>query len=66
MLPNISARPEIMTSPRWATTRRKLARACGLAQRGSLMLMSNGDDLDPASFRNALGNLGVKLSPGMQ
>ena len=63
MLPNISARPEIMTSPRWATTRRKLARACGLAQRGSLMLMSNGDDLDPASFRNALGNLGVKLSP---
>lgn len=63
VLPAISGRPEIMQSPRWALTRRKVARACGLAQRGSLMLMSNGDDLDPATFRNSLRNLGVKLTP---
>lgn len=27
------------------------------------MLMSTGDDLDPAQFRNSLRNLGVKLTP---
>ena len=52
----------MLDSPRWALTRRKLARGAFVIDQKELRQLATGADLDPKSFAKQMRSLNVKLN----
>lgn len=62
ILPHINERRAMLDSPRWALTRRKLARGASAINRAELRQLGTGADLDPKAFTKQMRSLGVQLN----
>jgi len=62
ILPNINERRAMLDSPRWALTRRKLARGAFVIDQKELRQLATGADLDPKAFAKQMRSLNVKLN----